>query len=276
MRITIELLAGFEEHLRRDEKSTATREKYLRDLRALCRYAGSRPLSKELLIGWKEALTQQGYAVRSVNSMLASANSLLDFLGRPECKVKQLRTQQRTYATAEQELTKSEYCALLRAAQGDQRLWLLLQTICATGIRVSELQYFTVDALRNGQICLTCKGKTRMILIPTQLKQRLLQYARKQSIVRGSIFVTRSGAPLDRSNIWSAMKRLCRRAGVDARKVFPHNLRKLFARTYYQAHKDIAKLADILGHSSVTTTRIYIMSTWAEHQHQLERLNLLA
>ena len=276
MSITTEILAAFEENLRRDEKSAATREKYLRDVRLLYHYAGNRPITKELMLSWKEELTKQGYAVRSVNSMLASANSLLDFLGRTECKVRQLRTQHQTYAAPEQELTKSEYCALLRAAQGNERLWLLLQTICATGIRVSELQYFTVESLRNDRIYLTCKGKSRMILIPSRLKQRLLQYARKKGITSGAVFVTRNGIPLDRSNIWSAMKQLCRMAGVDARKVFPHNLRKLFARTYYRAHKDIAKLADILGHSSVTTTRIYIMSTWTEHQHQLERLNLLA
>lgn len=275
MRITKEWITAFEHHLQYEEKSAATREKYLRDVGALFRYAQESPLSKELVMEWKQYLAAQGYAVRSINSMLASANSMLDFMGRPECKVKQLRTQQRTYCTSDQELTKGEYMRLLEAAQRDERLCLLLQTICATGIRVSELQYFTVEAVRSGQITLTCKSKTRMILVPLKLKQKLLNYARKRKITAGPVFVTRTGRPMDRSNIWTAMKRLCKRAGVDPQKVFPHNLRKLFARTYYGAQKDIAKLADILGHSSITTTRIYIMSTWTEHQHQLERLGLL-
>lgn len=275
MRITKEWITAFEHHLQYEEKSAATREKYLRDVGALFRYAQESPLSKELVMEWKQYLAAQGYAVRSINSMLASANSMLDFMGRPECKVKQLRTQQRTYCTSDQELTKGEYMRLLEAAQRDERLCLLLQTICATGIRVSELQYFTVEAVRRGQITLTCKSKTRMILVPLKLKQKLLNYARKRKITTGPVFVTRTGRPMDRSNIWTAMKRLCKRAGVDPQKVFPHNLRKLFARTYYGAQKDIAKLADILGHSSITTTRIYIMSTWTEHQHQLERLGLL-
>ena len=275
MILSTEQIREFADSLCREEKSAATQEKYLRDVRAFWQYAEDRDITKELVMAWKKQLMEHGYAVRSVNSMLASMNSLLTFLGLSDCKVKNIRTQRQTYCTEEQELTKAEYLRLLKAARGNEQLNLVLQTICGTGIRVSELRYFTVEAIRCGEITVDCKSKTRTILVPGRLKNILLNYAGHKGITTGTIFVTRSGKPLNRSNIWAAMKNLCERAGVKPSKVFPHNLRKLFARTFYGIEKDIAKLADILGHSSINTTRIYIMTTGTEHRRQIEKLGLV-
>ena len=268
-------LTKFLDHLRREEKSEATQEKYLRDVRAFCRYVSGRSVTKELVSEYKKQCVERGYAVRSVNSMLASVNSLLSFLGWQECRVKNLRVQRQTYCAEDEELTKGEYMRLLEASKGNVQLNLVIQTICGTGIRVSELQYFTVEAVSRGEITVDCKGKTRTILVPGKLRKLLLNYAKGQKRRTGVIFATRSGAPLNRSNIWAAMKRLCKDAGVAPGKVFPHNLRKLFARTFYGIEKDIAKLADILGHSSINTTRIYIMTTGTEHRKKIERLGLI-
>jgi site-specific recombinase XerD len=226
-------------------------------------------------MAYKQQLMEKGYAVGSVNSMLASLNSFLRFLGREDCKVRQLRTQKKIYSQPEQELTKSEYQRLVAAASGRPRLGLILQTICCTGIRVSELRYFTVEQVRRGEVTVSCKNKTRTVLLPARLKAKLLRFAKNQGIETGVVFRTRSGRPVDRSNIWSDMKSLCEKAQVAATKVFPHNLRKLFARTFYELDKDVAKLADILGHSSINTTRIYLMSTGKEHRKKIERLGLL-
>lgn len=268
-------IAEYHQSLILEEKSAATVEKYLRDVRAFFAYAGASQLTKELVMDYKRQLVEQGYAVRSINSMIASVNSLLSFLGRPDCKVKAIRQQRETYCAEEKELTKSEYLRLLEAAKKKPQLRLLLETICGTGIRVSELRYFTVEAVSRGEVSVNCKAKTRRILLPQKLQQLLLKYARKNGIRSGPVFITRGGKPLDRSNIWSAMKKLCQAAGVKASKVFPHNLRKLFARTFYCLEKDIAKLADILGHSSIDTTRIYIISTGMEHRRKIERLGLV-
>ena len=275
MKISTEKIKEFSNYLCREEKSSATQEKYLRDAQAFCVYADGNEITKELVIAWKKKLVEQGYAVRSVNSMLASVNSLLDFLGVSNCKVKNIRTQRQTYCTEDKELTKAEYLRLLAASKKNEQLNLVIQTICGTGIRVSELQYFTVEAIRYGEVTVDCKNKTRTILVPGKLKNLLLNYAKRNGITTGAIFVTRTGKPLDRSNIWSAMKKLCEAAGVKPSKVFPHNLRKLFARTFYGIEKDIAKLADILGHSSINTTRIYIMTTGFEHRCKIERLGLV-
>ena len=218
---------------------------------------------------------ERGYAVRFVNSMLASLNSFLTFGGWQNCGVKNLRLQRQTYSSAERELTKAEYLRLLAAAQKSEQLNLVLQSICGTGIRVSELQYFTVGAGRRGKIVVNCKSKTRTILVPGKLKKLLLDYAKRKHICGGVIFLNQNGKPLDRSSIWRQMKALCRVAHVQESKVFPHNLRKLFARTFYGMEKDIAKLADILGHSSINTTRIYIMTTGHEHRRKIERLGLV-
>lgn len=268
-------LGAFRDYLYREEKSAATVEKYLRDAERFCVYAGKNPVTKQLVVSYKQSLVTQGYAVRSVNSMLASVNSLLAFLGWTDCRVKTLRCQREIYCPEERELTRREYLALLEAAKGQPRLCLMMKTICGTGIRVSELRYSTVEAVRRGEIVIHCKSKTRTILVPGKLKKLLLDYAGRQGITSGPVFITRTGRPMDRSNIWTQMKKLCEKAGVKASKVFPHNLRKLFARTFYTLEKDIAKLADILGHSSIDTTRIYIMSTGTEHRRKIERLGLV-
>lgn len=265
----------YEVNLIREEKSTATCEKYLRDVRCFARFAGDQVITKELAVLWKKTLIEQGYAVRSINSMLASVNSLFGVLGWHACKVKNIRIQQQTYCSEEKELTKVEYLRLLDASQRNEQLNLVIQTICATGIRVSELRYFTVEAVRRGEIVVNCKSKTRTILLPGKLKKQLLNYAKQKHIRSGVIFLGKSGKPMDRSSIWRQMKRLCKAAGVRESKVFPHNLRKLFARTFYGIEKDIAKLADILGHSSINTTRIYIMTTGMEHRRKIERLGLV-
>ncbi|MBR4289261.1 MAG: tyrosine-type recombinase/integrase [Oscillospiraceae bacterium] len=275
MVLSVTNIKEFASYLRREEKSTATQEKYLRDVQSFSAYVDGSEITKELVVGWKQKLVESGYAVRSVNSMLASINSLLDFLALPNCKVKNIRTQRQTYCAEDKELTKAEYLRLLEASKRNQQLNLVIQTICGTGIRVSELQHFTVEAVRQGEIVINCKGKTRTILVPGKLKNILLNYAKRCGITTGAIFVTRTGKPLNRSNIWAAMKKLCNAAGVKPSKVFPHNLRKLFARTFYGIEKDIAKLADILGHSSINTTRIYIMTTGTEHRRKIERLGLV-
>lgn len=269
------LIDSYREQLVRDEKSTATIEKYLRDVRAFFAFIGERALTKEEVITYKQFLIEKQYSVKSINSMLVSVNSLLAFLVWSDCRVKSIRQQRQIYCTEEKELTKSEYLRLLEAAKKKPQLRLVMETICGTGIRVSELRYFTVEAVRRGEIVVNCKAKTRTILLPGKLRKLLLDYAKKNQIVSGSIFVTRNGNPLNRSNIWSDMKKLCETANVKASKVFPHNLRKLFARTFYGIEKDIAKLADILGHSSIDTTRIYIISTGTEHRREIERLGLV-
>jgi len=265
----------FEAYLIHEEKSEATCEKYLRDVRRFRKFAGERAVSKELVMDFKRELVEQGYAVRSINSMLASVNCFLNYFGWNDCRVKNLRLQRQTYCHESKELTKLEYIRLLRASQNNERMNLILQTICSTGIRVSELSYFTVEAVRSGEIIVNCKNKTRTILVPGKLRSRLLHYAGKAHITEGVIFVNRRGKPLDRSFVWRYMKRLCEKADVKGTKVFPHNLRKLFARTFYSIERDIAKLADILGHSSINTTRIYIMTTGEEHRQKIERLGLI-
>ncbi len=268
-------LRQFQQYLLREEKSPATTEKYLRDVHTFIRFSSGQEVTKETVISFKSHLMQKNYTAGSVNSILASINSLLRFLGWEDCKTKNLRLQRPTYCPEEKELTRTEYARLLDAAKQNTQLCLLMQTICATGIRVSELRYFTVEAVRQDEITIRCKSKTRTILVPGQLKKLLLRFAEKQHIRSGMIFVTKTGRPLNRSNIWAQMKKLCQNAGVLASKVFPHNLRKLFARTFYAQEKDIAKLADILGHSSVDTTRIYIMSTGTEHRQKIEALGLV-
>ena len=268
-------LGEFRTFLITEEKSTATVEKYLRDARAFMEFAGRAVLTKEVVMSYKQHLIEQKYAVRSINSMLASINSFLEFCGCPECKVKNIKTQRQTYCAEEKELSKSEYLRLLKAAENRPQLKLIMETICSTGIRVSELKFFTVESVGSGEIIVNCKNKTRTILVPGKLRKLLLDYARRNGICSGAIFVTRNGKPLNRSNIWTQMKQLCSAAGVKPSKVFPHNLRKLFARTFYGIEKDIAKLADILGHSSINTTRIYIMTTGTEHRRKIERLGLI-
>ena len=274
-KITQNQIQSFYQYLIREEKSTATVEKYLRDARAFVVYVGGEIVTKEVVMAYKKELQIKEYAVRSINSMLASLNSLLDFLGWSDCKVKAIKQQKQVYCAEEKELSKAEYMRLLEAAKNKPQLQLVMQTICGTGIRVSELKFFTVEDVKQGEVIVNCKGKSRAILIPGKLRKLLLEYAKKEKIRSGVIFLTRNGKPLNRSCIWAQMKALCEEAGVNPSKVFPYNLRKLFARTFYGIEKDIAKLADILGHSSIDTTRIYIMTTGTEHRRKIERLGLV-
>ena len=270
---TLNLFAKF---LSESEKSEATVRKYLHDLRHFAEYAAGRKLDKALILDYKSALGQD-YAVRSANSMIAALNSFLRFTGLHKLCVKQYKLQNEAYCSEEKELTRGEYKALVKAAneKKNARLSLVVQTICATGIRVSELKSITVEAVKRGEAVVSCKGKTRKIFIVKALRKRLISYAEEQGIASGVLFVTRSGKPLDRSNIWRQMKDLCSQAGVLPQKVFPHNLRHLFARTFYGIEKDIAKLADILGHSNINTTRIYIVTSGAEHQRRMENMRLI-
>ena len=275
--LTSNQIAAFAAYLKSEEKSENTIEKYIRDVRAFASYMGNAEITKEAVIGYKNKLLSEGYAVRSINSMVASINSLFAFLGWDNLKVKSLKLQRQIYCPEEKELTKSEYMRLVNTAKqkGNERLNLLIQTICGTGIRVSELQYITVEAVTCGEAVVSLKGKTRSVFIVRELQKKLLRYAAEQKITSGAIFITRTGKPMSRTNIWREMKNLCAQAGVNPQKVFPHNLRHLFARTFYGIEKDIAKLADILGHSSINTTRIYIITTGNEHRQRMENMQLI-
>ena len=270
-------LWAFAACLRREERSSGTVEKYRRDAAAFAAWLGCRELTRETASGWRDHLLREGYAPATINSMLSAVNALLRFLGREDCKIRFLRVQRKAFREQSRELTRTEYQKLLdtAAGQGQERLRLLMETICATGIRVSEVQYITVEAAQRGRAEIRLKGKIRTILLPAKLCRKLLKYARKQKTASGEIFLTRSGKPVSRRQIWREMKMLCEKAGVESSKVFPHNLRHLFAATFYKVCRDIVKLADILGHSSINTTRIYLMTTGTEHARQLEKLGLV-
>lgn len=275
--LTEKMVADFSAYLKSEEKSENTIGKYLRDVRAFSVYLNGDEITKEAVIAYKSKLLSMNYAVRSINSMLASVNGLFSFLGWADLKVKSIKLQRQIYCSEEKELTKAEYMRLVNTAKqkGNERLNLILQTICGTGIRVSELQYITVEAVKCGEAIVSLKGKTRTIFIVRELQKKLLRFAAEQGISSGTIFITRTGRPMSRTNIWREMKGLCEQAGVNPQKVFPHNLRHLFARTFYGIEKDIAKLADILGHSSINTTRIYIISTGDEHRKRMEHMRLI-
>lgn len=274
--LTPRRIADFRSYLINSEKSAATVEKYTRDVRAFQQFAAQRSLDKGLILAYKADLVRR-YAVRSANSMLAALNAFLRYAGWQELCVKQLKLQKDAYCEETRELTKKEYVSLVDTAErmGNRRLSLVVQTICGTGIRVSELQCITVEAVRRGEAVVRCKGKIRRILIISALRKKLLRYAAEHKRTGGVLFTTRTGKPLNRSNIWREMKALCLKAGVQPQKVFPHNLRHLFARTFYSLEKDIAKLADILGHSNINTTRIYIMTTVTEHRRRMESMRLI-
>lgn len=275
--LTEKTIEDFCVHLQSEEKSAATIEKYLRDVRAFRAYLFSSPITKEAVIAYKNKLLAEKYAMRSINSMLASINSLFSFLGWLDCKVRSIKVQRQIYRSEDKELTKAEYMRLVDTAKqkGNERLNLLLQTICGTGMRVSELQFITVESVRNGEATVSCKGKTRSVFIVRELRKKLLRYAAEQGITSGAVFITRNGRPMSRTSIWREMKMLCVKAQVNPNKVFPHNLRHLFARTFYSIEQDIAKLADILGHSNINTTRIYVISTGAEHRRRMENMRLV-
>ena len=272
--ISTEDLDCFCQYLSGEERSAATIEKYRRDVAQFAAWLGKKQLKKEAGVRWKAFLLAQGCEPSTVNGKLTALDRFLCFLGQADCKVKHLKIQRRLFREAGRELTRREYDQLLAAARstGRERLALLMESICSTGIRVSEVRYLTVDAARCGKVEVALKGKIRAILLPGKLCRKLLKYARKNKIASGEIFLTRSGTSLSRKQIWREMKGLCQRAGVAPTKVFPHNLRHLFARTFYQACRDVVKLADVLGHSSIGTTRIYFLSTGAEHAKVLEQL----
>ena len=273
--ITTSILAAYKEYLISEDRSPATIEKYIRDVAAFAEYVQMSEITKDAVLAYKRQIIQN-YAARSVNSMLSSVNSLFAFLRWHDLKVKTLKIQRQIFCSEEKELTKAEYARLCEAAEmRSERLKLILQTICGTGIRVSELQYITVEAAKQGEAVVNCKAKTRIIFIIKELRKKLLRYAAEQNIKTGMIFITKAGNPINRTNIWREMKSLCKAANVNPQKVFPHNLRHLFARVFYGIEKDIAKLADILGHSSINTTRIYIVSTGAEHRCRMENMRLI-
>lgn len=263
-------------HLRREERSEATIRQYRRDVACFLAWLGTEPLTKESAIRYKQEL-EGHYRPVSVNAKLSALNGFFLFLGHRELLLRLLKIQRSAYCPAEKELSREEYFRLLRAAERrkNEKLALLLQTICGTGVRVSELRHITVEAVRRGEATIRLKGKNRTILLPQKLQKSLLSYLRRERITAGPAFVTRTGKPMDRSGIWKMMKSLCRDAGVDEKKVFPHNLRHLFARCFYAVDKDIAKLADILGHSSINTTRIYIITSGSEHRRRLDALGLV-
>ena len=274
--LTSAQILKFKNYLIEEEKSKATLEKYVRDIEAFHAWLGEKHLDKGCVLSYKAYLCEK-YATASVNSMLSSINSFFTYLEWYELRVKTIKVQKQIFASNEKELTKNEYERLLTTAKAksNQRLYLLMQTICSTGIRVSELRFITVEAINRGRAEINCKGKQRCAFLPTELCKILKEYVKEQKIKSGAVFVSKNGNPLDRSNIWSDMKKLCKEAGVSEKKVFPHNLRHLFARTYYTLQKDIVRLADILGHSSVNTTRIYTMETGEIHCKQIQRLGLL-
>ena len=260
------------------ERSPGTIEKYLRDAARFFRETNAPACpSKETVAAWRDSLVRQGYSAASVNAMLAAVNGYQEFRGAPEAKAKPLKCQRRVFCDAGRELSRAEYFRLLAAARrtGRKRTLLILQTLCATGIRVSELACITAEAVRKGRAAIRCKGKCREILLPHELCKRLERWCARRRIRTGPVFLARTGRPLDRVTVWKLMKALCEQAGVAREKVFPHNLRHLFARTFYGIEKNLAKLADLLGHSSIETTRIYIMESGAEHQKLLERMHLL-
>lgn len=265
-------LRDFAYYLKTEEKSRATTQKYMRDVRTFLTFLGTNELTKEQTLAYKEKITAE-YAPASVNSMLVALNCFLSFIDRADCKVRQLKIQRQIFAREDKELTEKEYARLLKAAEGT-RISLVIQTICGTGIRVSELSYITAEAVRLGKAVVNCKNKTRVIFIPVPIQKLLKEYMKKSGITAGTVFITKGGKPLDRSNIWKEMKALCKKAGVSDKKVFPHNLRHLFARTFYRIEKDIVRLADLLGHSSLSTTRIYTMDCGNSHLRSMERVCL--
>ena len=274
--ITPAKIEAFAQYLRDQERSAATIEKYVHDVRALADFLNGRDISKGLLLEWKEALIE-AYAPASVNTMLAAVNRFLAFCGLGDLRLRKLKIQKSLFLSEDKELTRAEYVRLVQAAQRQEnaRLSLVIQTICATGIRVSELRFITAEAVQSGRAEVSNKGKRRAVFLPDKLRRLLKSYLQKQKITAGAVFLSRNGRPLDRSNIWRDMKALCESAGVAPGKVFPHNLRHLFARTFYALEKDLSRLADILGHSSVNTTRIYTIESGAVHQRQLERMGLV-
>lgn len=269
-------IKAFEAYLLREEKSDNTVKKYVRDVKKFFLFLNGRDINKEVLAEFRAGIECR-YKTVSANSVIAAVNAFLKFSGCGNLHIKQFRVQKKAFCSEEKELTKAEYFRLLNCAEktGNHRLNLIIQTICGTGIRIGELQFITVEAAQSGEATVRCKNKTRTVFIVRELRKKVLKYAKKNGIITGAIFITRNGNPVCRTNVWREMKKLCEQANVNPSKVFPHNLRHLFARVFYEIEKDIAKLADILGHSSINTTRIYIISTGAEHKRKMEKMHLV-
>lgn len=274
--INKETIEKYLNYQREQERSPSTLQKYKHNLTELIKYLKGTKLTKTVLISWKEYLVEV-YAPASVNSMLAAVNGYVRFMGWPELSVKPLKIQKSLFIEEEKELTKKEYIQLVKAAQRkeNKRLSLIIQTLASTGIRISELRFITVDAVHNGKAVIFNKGKRRIIFLPNNLRKLLKKYIRNKKKPAGAVFTTRTGKPVDRSNIWRDMKKLCASANVSEKKVFPHNLRHLFARTFYTLEKDLSRLADILGHSNLVTTRIYTAESGSFHARQMERIGLV-
>lgn len=271
-----DFLENYEVYLISEEKSSGTIEKYIRDTSGFLSFAGEEEITKQTVIEYKEALALK-YEVSTVNSILAAMNGFFEFIGRPELRVKPIKKQKSIFCRKDRELSREEYLRLLEAARKNdgQRLYMIMQTICSTGIRISELKYITAEAVRCGRAEVSCKGKLRVILLPKKLRKSLEKYISRHGIKEGPVFITKSGRPVSRGNVWRDMKKLCEKANVDKSKVFPHNLRHLFAKEFYRLEKDLAKLADILGHANIETTRIYIMENGENHERILEKMKLV-
>lgn len=277
MQFTQQAIESYRRWLIGMERSRGTISQYLRDIQSLYLFLPEgQELDREQVQLWKASLAEKGLAPSTINAALTAVNGFFRFMHWEELTVRLLRRQKQLFRDNERELTRKEYMRLVQTAarQGKNRLSLIMQSICATGIRISELRFLTVEALHTGRARVDCKGKNRVVLIPNELKRMLMRYVKEKGILSGPVFVTKKGRPVDRSNVWHEMKKLCQQAGVNARKVFPHNLRHLFAVTFYRQQKDLAKLADILGHSSIETTRIYAMESGAEHQRMINALHL--
>ena len=275
--ITHKSMERYKAHLYGEERQKGTVEKYLRDVRKFAAFLDGREAVRELAVQWRKQLLEQNYAPVTINSMLAAVNGFFRFMGWQDCRVKFLRIQRKLFREQTRELTRQEFDRLISTARdlGRERLSLLMETMAASGVRVSEVRSITVEAVRQGRVQISLKGKIRTILLPEKLCRKLEKYAKKQKITAGAIFVTRSGKSMTRGQIWSEMKAVCKKAGVDERKVFPHNLRHLFAVCVYRACHDVAKLADLLGHSSLETTRIYLATSWTDHRRWLDRVTVL-
>lgn len=271
---TEEMLQEYARFLQHGERAGETVKKYRRDVEEFMRWLSDREITKEDVLDWREELIGKGLSAATVNAKLAALNGFLDFFGWTECRVKNLKIQRQVFRDPAKELTKNEFERLLETARslGRERILMVMETICATGIRVSELRYITVGAVKNGSARIRLKGKIRCILLPGKLCRKLLKYAKKNKIATGEIFITKNETSLSRKQIWREMKNLCEDAGVENTKVFPHNLRHLFATLFYKACKDIVKLADVLGHTSIETTRVYLISTGKEHARWLDQI----
>ncbi|MBR0281346.1 MAG: tyrosine-type recombinase/integrase [Oscillibacter sp.] len=275
--ITNEQIAAYGANLCMEERCEATVQKYVSAVMALFRFLPpEKTLTREFLLAWKAEISAR-FSASGANVMISAVNRFCEFMSWSDLHIRQIKVQRRVFRDCERELTKAEYTRLLNAARakGNPRLYWLMQTLASTGIRVSELRFVSVESLRNGRAVVDCKGKRRVVMIPQKLREKLLAYCAETGVKSGAVFVSRNGKPLNRSNIWRELQGLCATARVDARKVFPHNFRHLFAVTFYRMEKDIAKLADLLGHASINTTRIYIMESGAEHERRMEKLGLV-